>query len=448
MRSMASRVAWVALTSAALGGLAAAIVAILAVDRLLADAADQRLRAATVTLGGELDEEGKDTREKIRSTVDDENDEIVTSGIRLAVFRDGAREAGDAFMFAPPVGACESRLVERGRVRACARSYRDELVLVAAQPLDEAWLYWLYGCAAFGAIVLGAGTGVLSSRALSRWAVDPLESLARALRTSSPDAPARLALGPPSDYEEVEAVRSALADLTLRLQLHLDQATRFAADAAHELRTPLTALRAELELLAEERPPNERAALERACTRVERLSGLVERLLVLALPSDNLRHGFETVALADLAEEVRSELREAERARVELAISDDGLVRGDPRLLASLLANALTNSLKFAPEGPIELRVEQRLDVSAPEVHLAISDRGPGIPAELRDRVFQPFYRVNAGAVKGHGLGLALIAHIARAHGGTAEFEDTRPGSRLSIRLPAWTARDQPEPGS
>jgi signal transduction histidine kinase len=439
MRSIASRVAWVALTSAALGGLAAAIVAILAVDRLIADAADQRLRAATVTLAGELDEEGKETPEKIRSTIHDENDEIVTSGIRLAVFRNGALDAGDAFMFAPSAGACESRMVERRRVRACASAYR-ELVLVAAQPLDEAWLYWLYGCAAFGAVVLGAGTGALSSRALSRWAVDPLDTLARALRKSTPGAPAHLELGPPSEYEEVEAVRRALSDLTLRLQVQLDQATRFAADAAHELRTPLTALRAELELLAEEQPGAQEPALERACTRVKRLSALVDRLLVLALPSDNLRQGFEAVALADLAEEVRQDLPEAERARVKLALSDDGLVRGDPRLLVSLIANALGNALKFAPDGSIELRLDQNATASgASEVRLQISDEGPGIPPALRDRVFQPFYRVNAGAVSGHGLGLALIAHIAQAHAGSAEFEGGQTGARLLVRLPAWT---------
>lgn len=439
MRSIASRVAWVALTSAALGGLAAAIVAIMAVDRLIAEAADQRLRAATVTLAGELDEEGKETPEKIRSTVDDENDEIVTSGIRLAVFRNGVLDAGDTFMFAPAAGACESRMIERGRLRACARSYR-ELELVAAQPIDAAWLYWLYGCAAFGAVVLGAGTGALSSRALSRWAVDPLDTLARALRKSMSGAPAQLELGPRSEYEEVEAVRSALSDLTLRLQVQLDQATRFAADAAHELRTPLTALRAELELLAEEQPASDKPALERACTRVERLSVLVDRLLVLALPSENLRQGFEAVALADLAEEVRHDLSAADRARVELTLSDDGLVRGDPRLLASLLANALTNALKFAPEGNVEVRVEQRESADgAREVRLEIADHGPGIPPELRDRVFLPFYRINAGSIAGHGLGLALIAHIARAHGGSAEFEARQPGTRLLIRLPAWT---------
>jgi signal transduction histidine kinase len=355
------------------------------------------------------------------------------------VFREGALDAGDTFMFAPPVGECESRLLARGRLRACASSYR-ELVLVAAQPLDEAWLYWLYGCAAFGAVVLGAGTGALSSRALSRWAVDPLDSLARALRTSTPGAPARLELGPPSDYEEVEAVRGALSDLTLRLQVQLDQATRFAADAAHELRTPLTTLRAELELLAEERPAADQPALERACTRVKRLSTLVDRLLVLALPSENLRQGFETVALADLAEEVRRELSPAERARVELTLSDDGLVRGDPRLLASLLANALTNALKFAADGAIQLRVEQREAAGGGhEVRLEISDHGPGIPHELRERVFEPFYRVNAGGVHGHGLGLALIAHIARAHAGWAEFEPRHSGSCLVVHLPAWT---------
>ena len=441
MRSMASRVAWVALTSAALGGLAAALVAILAVDRVISDAADQRLRAATITLAGELDEEKDrgEKLEKIRETVDDENHEIVSSRIRLGAFREGRLIAGDESLFEPPgVDGCESRLIEHGRTRACSTPYRS-LVLVAAQPIDQVSLYWLYACAIFGAIVLGAGTGALSSRALSHWAVGPLEALTRALRSSTLDAPTKLELGPPGDYEEVEAVRSALRDLTLRLQALLAQAHRFAGDAAHELRTPLTALRAELELLAEERPASERPALERTVLRVRRLSELVDRLLVLALPTDNLRQGFETVALADLAEEVKHELSENECARVRLDLAEDGLVRGDPRLLGALLANAVQNALKFAPDGEVGLRVSEGVNGElGHEVRVEVSDRGPGIPAELRSRVFEPFYRANSGAVAGHGLGLALIAHIARAHGGSAAFEDAAGGSRLVVRLPAW----------
>ncbi|HEY8942622.1 MAG TPA: HAMP domain-containing sensor histidine kinase, partial [Polyangiaceae bacterium] len=316
LRSMGFRVALVAVLCAALGGFAAALAAIAAVDRLLSEHADSRLRAATVTLAGELEEDLEDKKpEGVAEVVDDENDEIVTSGIRLAVFAGGARLAGDSWMSAPANGSCETRAVQGVRVRACAGTFQS-WTLVAAQPIDERWLHWVYVLAAVGAVLLGATAGAVSSFGLSRWAVSPLQALARALRESRPDAPARLELGEPSGSREVEEIRAALRELAGRLQVLLDQAHRFAADAAHELRTPLTALRAELELLAEESAERDRPAIDRASERVARLAGLVERLLVLALPMDSLSLGFEPVAVADVAQEVVNELTLGERAGV------------------------------------------------------------------------------------------------------------------------------------
>jgi two-component system OmpR family sensor kinase len=443
LRSLSSRVALVALTSAALGGLAASVVAILAVDRLIGDQADQRLRAATITLAGELDEDRDDKKkEPVRDVVDDENGEIVTSGIRLSVFEDGRLVAGDSWAFAPAANACETRRIAGERVRACATEY-EASVLVAAQPIDSASLYWLYALAAAGAIGLGAAVGAVSSLGLSRWAVGPLRSLSRTLRSSRPEALFALAPDPPDDYEEVEAVRSALRDLSVRVQELLAQANRFAADAAHELRSPLTALRTELELLAEDSTPPERAALERATERVVRVSELLDRLLVLALPSDDLHRGFETVALGDVVEQVAEELPAERSARLTLALESEGLVRGDVHLLRSLVVNAVENALKFAPDGPIAVRLVER-ESSEPamgrEVVLEVSDGGPGVPDELRERVFVPFFRVAPGRAPGHGLGLALIGHIARAHGGQARFEPSERGARLVIALPAWRA--------
>jgi two-component system OmpR family sensor kinase len=265
--------------------------------------------------------------------------------------------------------------------------------LVAAQRLDETWLYWLYALAALGAVLLGAGAGALSSLRLSRWAVKPLE--------------------------------------------------RFAADAAHEIRTPLTALRAELELLAEESQGSasavgdndaRRESLQRACARVARLSELVERLLFLAQPTEKLHEGFETLSVADLVEQVASELPEADRARLSLELPSEGLVRGDLALLGSLISNALENAFKFAPEGPVVVRLEE-----TPDVVLRVADHGPGVPPALRARVFEAFYRERHGGAPGHGLGLALIGHIARAHGGNAAFADPTSGAELVIRLPAWS---------
>lgn len=436
--SMAWRVGVVAVTSAALGGLAAALLAIAAVDRLVSEQADLRLSAATLTLAGELDEDPPPQRRaEVRTTLDDENQEIVTSGIRLAVFVGGEPLAGDALTPQPEVGACATSRATRSRVRACASAYHDGWVLVAAQPIEDAWLHWWYVFAALGAIVLGGVVGMASSRGLSSWAVHPLRKIARALEAWPASSAVPPGLSEPSSCDEVEAVRLALLSLTSRLQALLEQAHRFAASAAHELRTPLTALRVELELLVEESAASERAALERIGARVARLSDLTERFLLLSLAGENLQQGFETLSLSDLVKEVVEELLPQERARLSADLENEGLVRGDAQLLRSLVRNPIVNALAFAPEGPIEIRVSER-DGS---IVFEVRDRGPGIPPELRERVVEPFHRGAGTSRAGHGLGLTLIGHIARLHRGRAEFATVEHGTHLTVTFPEWAPR-------
>jgi two-component system OmpR family sensor kinase len=447
-RGIAWRVALVVIASAAVGALLAAVIAIFTVDQLLAEQTDQRLRGAVTELAGELDEDPPQWRERVVGReLEDENEEISSSGIRLAVLRGDVVLAGDAAVPRPSAGTCVTRGVVGGRVRACGRAY-GRWVLVAAQPSDVVRLRWFYVLAALGALALGAGLGAALSVGLTRWAVAPLTTLTRALRRSRPEHPNLIELGPPSNCRDIEAIRSALRELIDRVQVLLDQARRFAADAAHELRTPLTTLRAELELLAEERSGSERQALDRACARASRLSDLVERLLVLALPGERLAEGFETLSIGDLVGDVIQELGDADTARVQLELASEGLVRGDAQLLRCMLSNAVRNALKFGPGGPVTVRVDDRPAPAASgagHVALELSDTGPGIRPELRRRVFEPFYRAQHNAAGGHGLGLALIGHIARVHGGRAEFLDVAEGARLLVLLPAWIPASRPE---
>jgi len=439
--SIASRVTRVVISGAALGALAAAAVAITTVDQLLSEQADYRLRGATVELAGELDEDEEgDVQESLSETLDDENSEIAASGIQLGVFDGTTLLAGRAQSPAPEPGTCETRGAVGARVRACAQSHQSWL-LVASQPSDEARLRWWYLLAALGALLLGAATGALLSVKLTRWAVAPLQTLALSLRRSQPQGRNLVELGPASNCEEVEAVREALQSLMDQIQLLLDQARRFAADAAHELRTPLTTVRAELELLAEELSGPEREALERACSRAARLSELVDRLLVLALPEDALFESFEAVSLGDIVSDVVAELDAEERTRVRVKASTEGLVRGDAELLRSLVTNALGNALRFGAPDSVTVRVEERTAAGGAGeecVVLEVVDRGPGIDAEFRTRVFDAFYRAQPKVAGGHGLGLSLVGHIARVHGGHAEFEDAPRGACLCVWLPAW----------
>ncbi len=472
-RRLASRVVWGATLSGALAGALAAGTAILAVDRLIAERADRRLHGAADILAGELDESFReDEWEPLAEILEDENSELVTSGIRLGVFTGGHRIGGEVFVPSVAADSCQTRGGVGGRVRACGRAYND-WVLVAAAEADDRGLPMIYLLAGLGALLAGAGVSALASRAFTRWALAPLTQLTAAVATLQPERAQRSGLGPASDVEEVELIRAALTGLLARTTELLSHAQRFAADAAHELRTPLTTIRAELELLIEEPATQSTERLQRVSRRARQLAELVERLLVLASPLDTPARG-ETIALSETIEEVVADLPPEQRARIRLALHGEGLVRGDSALLRSLVANGLENALKFSgEEAPVDVRLDDPSNDSGasdpldshdphdahgahdphdaqdghdvavqPTVRLEIRDRGPGVPHHVRGRVFEPFFRSRPDATPGHGLGLTLIGHIARTHGGAAEFVDvpgdSDGGACLRVSLPAW----------
>jgi len=440
-RALATRVMVSTAVGGALAGAVAAGSAMLAVDRLMLSSSDRRLSGAVDVLAGELDEDfEEDEWEPLAEVVDDENSELVTSGVRLAVYSGSHRIAGDQWAPLVPAGTCATSGTVGQRVRSCGGAY-DRWTLVAAARIDDAALPFIYLIAGLVAVAVGAATGALASAQLSKVALRPLAELSGRIRELEPKAGAR-GLGLPSDCEEIELIREALSDLLVRIDALLDHAQRFAADAAHELRTPLTKMRAELELLLEAAPAAmDRTALERVVSQTGELATLTERLLVLAAPLERERLGDEPVALSDVLEDLQRALPERERARVSLKLGGEGLVRGDAALLRSAFANGVQNALKFSGQGEVLVTLAcpaEEDERASPSVRVEIRDRGPGVPPELRTRVFEPFFRAHADATPGHGLGLALIGHIVRAHGGSAEFADTASGACLVITLPMW----------
>jgi signal transduction histidine kinase len=449
MHKLATRVVVSTMVAGALAGALAALSAVLAVDHMIARHAEQRVAGAADVLAGELDEGFEEGAwEPLSEIVDDENGELITSGIRLAVYSGGHRIAGDPWTPSVPGGTCATKGAVGARVIACGRGYRD-WVLVSASHSDQHALRAIYASAGLSSLALGAAIAALSAWRFSRWALAPMAALSRSIRRLQPDASDSTRLGPASDCEEVELIRDALVDLQARVRALLDQARRFSADAAHELRTPLATIRAEVELLREEaQGERDRAALERIGGRVEQLGALVERLLALSSVLGPREVLVETVSLADLTDEVVARLPVAQRQRVQIDAPDEAPVRGDPDLLRSLISNALDNALKFSGTERVMVRIDEQEDAGQRWVRFEARDRGPGVPQALRKRVFEPFFRADANAAPGHGLGLALIGHIAEAHGGRAEILDddaTDPGATLRVLLPPWRPRDPNE---
>jgi two-component system OmpR family sensor kinase len=244
--------------------------------------------------------------------------------------------------------------------------------------------------------------------------------------------------------EEVQPLVGALNGLMGRLGDALAQQRRFIADAAHELRTPLTALRLQLQL-AERAPDAEARDKAHATLRdgIARATHVVEQLLTLARADPEAAVAPRTaVDLAELANQVmQAEEAEASAKGIELRVipaeagiqsgHESVVVHGDRAALRALMENLVDNAVRYTPSGSVTVRV-YRSDVSAV---FEVEDRGPGIPAAERERVFDRFYRGEAAAQGGTGLGLSIVRRIAERHGGKAELLDAPGGHGLLARV-------------
>ena len=229
------------------------------------------------------------------------------------------------------------------------------------------------------------------------------------------------------------------------------QLRRFVADASHELRTPLAAVRAYAELFtrgADTRPDDLARSMRGIERESERLSSLVEDLLLLARLDEGRPLEREPVDLDSVVGEAVETAQTVEPERpIELEMEEAEVV-GDRDRLRQIVDNLLANVRTHTPAGtPVSVRVGRRNGSAVVEV----ADSGPGLNPEEAGRVFERFYRTDASRSResgGVGLGLSIVAAVAKAHGGAvaAESEPGR-GATFRITLPlAETPRnDEPE---
>lgn len=226
----------------------------------------------------------------------------------------------------------------------------------------------------------------------------------------------------------------------------VDQQRReLVATVAHEVRTPLTALSLRLENLADGVEPVTPEALDALLAQTRRLGGLVADLLDLSRVQAGLRPlDLAEVPVLGLLTEVVAELSLPSRA-VQHSIEvrpGDLTVRADPARLRQLLTNVLENAARHSPTDAV---VSVRAEATANGWRLTVSDRGPGIAPEDRERAFERFGtlgRLDGGRSDGGGtgLGLAIARWVAELHGGSIRFVDPpagAPGARLLLEMPA-----------
>jgi two-component system sensor histidine kinase TctE len=371
-------------------------------------------------------------------------------GFRIEA-RDGAFLAGDPSLPPPPGGAQRPRffagdwggqnaaavaveagageaagapvvVIEVAETRGKRQRLTREIVISIIGP------QLLLILVAAGVVSIGVETGLAPLRRLQR---------AIAARSHLDLTPIGKA-GVPS---EVEPLLSAINELMARLQTVLGFQGRFIADAAHQLRTPVAGLKATIEVALRESESAAKRGLAEVYIGVERLSRLVSQLLSLARnePSAVPALRFAALDLRKLVFSVTTEwVPEAYRKGIDLGFEGPErpiTIEGDAFRLQELLNNLIDNAIRYSRAGGrVTIAVADE-----PTPHFSVSDDGPTIPTEERQRIFDRFHRLLGSGSEGVGLGLAIVREIADLHRAEVSLGEDSDGigNRFTVAFPA-----------
>jgi two-component system OmpR family sensor kinase len=285
-----------------------------------------------------------------------------------------------------------------------------------------------------GTLLVGGLVGYRVARA----ALDPVERMRQRAAEASDDPSFRLPV--PDTQDELSRLAETLNELLTRVEVGVRREQQLVSDASHELRTPLSQLLLQADLaLSRERTQGElRGALVQIQHDTRRLVRLANDLLLIARADEGqlpLRR--EPVSVREAAEQARERFADTARgAGRTIAVEADPALRvtADPDRLAQLLDALVDNALTHGA-GTITISAAAQ----GASVALHVTDEGPGFPADFRDRAFDRFATADTGRVgAANGLGLAIVAALAEAHGGTASAAN-RPegGADVWAELPA-----------
>jgi len=273
----------------------------------------------------------------------------------------------------------------------------------------------------------------------------PLRQLADELGNKQSDDLGPLSIKNPR-LEIAQIVASSNA-LLARLETSLLRERQFASDAAHELRTPISALKVQLFNIRDELPEENQNITELTAT-AERLENIVEQILDLYHNSPDQYHAaFTRIDLATLIQEVMANAHPDfdDKNQILEFEGDSCFIFGDRFALTTLLQNLLSNANKYTPVGG---EVKVCLELTDDTATVTVEDSGPGIPAELRQTVFERFYRVggdrHSSSQPGSGLGLAIVKGIADLHSASIKITESRfsTGAAFHISFPTRQPSD------
>jgi len=297
---------------------------------------------------------------------------------------------------------------------------------------------------AFG-VLGGTLLAFLGGMLVARRAMRPIAGLTRAAREVARTRDPDITLPKPQANDEVADLAHTFEDMLRELsaareetEATLARQRKFVADASHELRTPLTSILANLELLEAELAGEQRDMADSALRSSRRMRRLVGDLLLLARADAGRQTPSSIVDLAAIAAEAAREAGALSSDHpVALDVPEPVTVNGISDDLHRLAGNLIENALLHTPAGtPVTVSVRRQGDRAV----LEVSDRGPGVPPDMRERVFERFARGSGDAAPsgGSGLGLAIVRAVTISHGGTVELGDAEGGgARFVITLPA-----------
>lgn len=330
------------------------------------------------------------------------------------------------------LGRARAFNLERGLRLLVGRDIRERLQLV-----DRVRESLVWGLAIMAALAL-AGGALISRPTLRR--VDAISRTSREIMAG--DLGRRIPLtGRRDELDRLAESLNAMLDQIQRLVAGMRQVSD---NIAHDLRTPLSRLRNRLEvsLMDHSDPARYREAIERTIAEADMLLKTFNALLSIAQAEAGVsRGGFEPVELDRVVQDV-AELYGALADQRGVALSASPMskivVNGDRHSLFQAISNLVDNAVKFTPSGA---GVTLAAGTEGAQALVVVADSGPGIPLVSRTRVLERFVRLDASrGTPGSGLGLSLVAAVARLHDGTVELGDNSPGLRVVLRFPLANA--------
>jgi two-component system sensor histidine kinase QseC len=343
-----------------------------------------------------------------------------------------------AIAFAPHAAGFSSRTLGGELYHVFALHSGSVTIQVAEKDEVRAELVHDLGVAVMTPLVTGALLLLLVVNFVVVLGLAPLRQLAAGIRTRRTDSLDQVELDDiPS---EIAPVVGALNDLLRRVRLAFEHERRFTDAAAHELRTPLAALKIHADNLARTACAEERdASMAKLCQAVDRATKLAEQMLAYSRTQDSAdREQRMAIAPVELLRETIAETQPLRAARAQKMVlrcepaAEQARIEAEPTKLRRLLVNLLDNAARYAPH---DTEIVAQAAAQDEKFVLSVANRGEPIPPQLRERVFEPYYRVPGSIAEGSGLGLAIIQEIARQHGGRVGLSSLTDAEGTVVRV-------------